>query len=231
MRGFSCSSHAGFTPQCQFPGMSPVRVVIADDHPAFRLGLSKLLARSGIEVVAEAANGLAAIKAAEETAPDVVVLDLNMPLLSGVDVIRHLVERAPASRVLVLSVSADEVDVTDAILAGAGGYVLKDGPAEDVVAGVRALAGGESLISPRVAAMLLQRVREGERAKAAPPAASLKRPDLEILRLVAEGRTDEEIGEALALAPDLVRRQVAAILAMLQAAAPAAARASRNGSL
>lgn len=231
MRGLSCSSHAGFTPQCQFPGMSPVRVVIADDHPAFRLGLSKLLARSGIEVVAEAANGVAAIKAAEETAPDVVVLDLNMPLLSGVDVIRHLVERAPASRVLVLSVSADEVDVTDAILAGAGGYVLKDGPAEDVVAGVRALAGGESLISPRVAAMLLQRVREGERAKAAPPAASLKQPDLEILRLVAEGRTDEEIGEALALAPDLVRRQVAAILAMLQAAAPAAARASRNGSL
>lgn len=231
MRGLSCSSHAGFTPQCQFPGMSPVRVVIADDHPAFRRGLSKLLARSGIEVVAEAANGLAAIKAAEETAPDVVVLDLNMPLLSGVDVIRHLVERAPASRVLVLSVSADEVDVTDAILAGAGGYVLKDGPAEEVVAGVRALAGGESLISPRVAAMLLQRVRDGERAKAAPPEPSLEQPDLEILRLVAEGRTDEEIGEALALAPDLVRRQLAAILAMLQAAAPAAARASRNGSL
>jgi DNA-binding NarL/FixJ family response regulator len=213
--------------------MSPLRVVIADDHPFFRRGLAKVLARFGIEVVGEAANGWGAIKAAEETAADVVVLDLNMPVLSGVEVIRRLVERAPTSRVLVLSVSADEADVTDAILAGAGGYVLKDGPVEDVVAGVRALAAGESLISPRIATMLLQRIRDGERARAATQPTPLARPEVELLRLVAEGRTDQEIAGELTIDPSTVGNHVSAVLTKLQADAhaQAAARASRNGTL
>jgi DNA-binding NarL/FixJ family response regulator len=210
----------------------PLRVVIADDHPFFRQGLAKVLARFGMEVVGDAANGWGAIQAVEETAPDVVVLDLNMPVLSGVEVIRCLVERAPTSRVLVLSVSADEADVTDAILAGAGGYVLKDGPVEDVVAGVRALAAGESLISPRIAAMLMQRVRDGERARVAPPPRPLSRPDAELLRLVAEGKTNQEIGGELTIDADAVGSHVSAVLKKLQADAhaQAAARASRNGS-
>lgn len=213
--------------------MLPLRVVIADDHPLFRHGLAKVLARFGIEVVGEAANGWGAIKAVEETAPDVVVLDLNMPVLSGVEVIRCLVERVPTSRVLVLSVSADESDVTDAILAGAGGYVLKDGPVEDVVAGVRALAAGESLISQRIATMLLQRIRDSERARVAPPPTPLSRPDVELLRLVAEGKTNQEIGGELAIDADAVGNHVSAVLTKLQAdaQAQAAARASRNGSL
>lgn len=213
--------------------MSPLRVVIADDHPFFRRGLAKVLARFGMEVVGEAANGWGAIKAAEETAPDVVVLDLNMPVLSGVEVIRRLVERAPTSRVLVLSVSADEADVTDAILAGAGGYVLKDGPVEDVVAGVRALAAGESLISPRIATMLLQRIRDGERARVAPPPIPISRPDMELLRLMAEGKTNQEIGGELTIDADAVGNHVSAVLTKLQADAhaQAAARASRNGTL
>jgi DNA-binding NarL/FixJ family response regulator len=211
----------------------PVRVVIADDHPFFRQGLARLLGKFEIEVVAQAANGWGAIQAVEETTPDVVVLDLNMPLLSGVDVIRRLAERAPASRVLVLSVSADEVDVTDAILAGAGGYVLKDGPVEDVVAGVRALADGEALVSPRVAAMLLQRIRERELARTARPGMPLSPDDLQVLRLVAERRTRREIGEALDIEPEAVGARIAAVLAKLQAEAQAqaAARAQRNGSL
>jgi DNA-binding NarL/FixJ family response regulator len=215
----------------EFLLVPPLRVVIADDHPFFRQGLAKVLARFGIEVVGEAANGWGAIKAAEETAPDVVVLDLNMPVLSGVEVIRRLVERAPTSRVLVLSVSADEADVTDAILAGAGGYVLKDGPVEDVVAGVRALAAGDSLISPRIAAMLIQRIREGERARNGPPPTRLSPPELELLLLLAEGKTEQEIAGALTIDPRTVGSRVSAVLTKLQddAQARAAARASRNG--
>jgi DNA-binding NarL/FixJ family response regulator len=211
----------------------PLRVVIADDHPFFRQGLVRLLTRFDIEVVAEAPNGWAAIKAVEETSPDVVVLDLNMPVLSGVEAIRRLLERAPESRILVLSVSADEADVTDAILAGAGGYVLKDGPVEDIVAGVRALAAGESLISPRIAAMLLQRIRQTEWAKGPPAAAPLSRPDVELLRLVAEGKTDQEIGGALTIDPSTVDNHVSALLTKLHADAQAqsAARSSRNGSV
>ena len=202
--------------------MPPLRVVIADDHPFFRQGLVRLLTRFDIEVVAEAPNGWAAIKAVEETGPDVVVLDLNMPVLSGVEAIRELLERAPDSRILVLSVSADEDDVTDAILAGAGGYVLKDGPVEDIVAGVRALAAGESLISPRIAAMLLQRIRQTEWAKGQPRPARLARPDVELLRLVAEGRTDQEIGGALTIDPKAVDNHVSAVLTKLH---------GRNGSV
>jgi DNA-binding NarL/FixJ family response regulator len=217
--------------QWELPVVPPLRVVIADDHPFFRQGLARLLGKFEIEVVAEASNGWGAIKAVEETTPDVVVLDFNMPVLSGVDVIRRLMERSPGSRVLVLSVSADEVDVTDAILAGAGGYVLKDGPIEDVVAGVRALAEGEALVSPQVAAMLLQRIRERERARTARPGASLSADDLEVLRLVAARRTRREIGEALGIDPESVGARVAGVLGRLQAdaQAQAAARAGRNG--
>jgi DNA-binding NarL/FixJ family response regulator len=152
-------------------------------------------------------------------------------VLSGVEVIRRLVERAPTSRVLVLSVSADEADVTDAILAGAGGYVLKDGPVEDVVAGVRALAAGDSLISPRIAAMLIQRIREGERARNGPPPTRLSPPELELLLLLAEGKTEQEIAGALTIDPRTVGSRVSAVLTKLQddAQARAAARASRNG--
>jgi DNA-binding NarL/FixJ family response regulator len=110
----------------------PLRVVIADDHPAYRAALARVLRESGIDVVAEASNGEAAIRAALETQPDVVVMDLNMPGLSGLDATRRLRDEAPSTRVLVLSVSAQEEDVSEAIQAGAHGYVLKDGPLEEI---------------------------------------------------------------------------------------------------
>jgi len=120
---------------------SELRVVIADDHLFYRDGLARLLRETGIEVVAAVPNGEAAIHAAERTSPDVVVMDLSMPGMSGVEATRRLTGRDPAIPVLVLSVSAQEADVTDALLAGASGYVLKDGPLEEIVAGIRATAG------------------------------------------------------------------------------------------
>jgi DNA-binding NarL/FixJ family response regulator len=128
----------------------PLRVVIADDHPAYRAALAHVLRENGIEVVAEASNGEAAISAVGETAPDVVVMDLNMPGLSGLEATRRLAEEAPSTRVLVLSVSAQADDVSRVIEAGAGGYVLKDGPFDEVVVAIRAVAAGHAVISPRV---------------------------------------------------------------------------------
>jgi len=137
-----------------------LRVVIADDHPFYRDGLAKLLHSSGIDVAAQAANGEAAIRAVQETAPDVVVMDLKMPGMSGLEATRRLTEVAPHTRVLVLSMSAQEDDVTEAILAGASGYVLKESPVEEVVAGIQAAAAGQGLISPRIATLLLGRLPE-----------------------------------------------------------------------
>ena len=126
----------------------PLRVVIADDHPMYRDGLARALRASGIDVVAEAANGEAAVQAVAATEPDVVVMDLSMPGVSGLEAIRIVVEHASSTRVLVLSVSAEARDIDDAMTAGAGGYVLKDEPVEDLIAAVRATAVGHRRISP-----------------------------------------------------------------------------------
>jgi DNA-binding NarL/FixJ family response regulator len=194
-----------------------LRVVLVDDHPVYREGLAKLLRESGVDVVAQAGNGPDALSIVEEAAPDVVVMDLNMPGMSGVDVTRKLVERTPASRVLVVSVSAQEEDVTEAILAGASGYVLKDGPVEEVVAGIQAAANGESLISPRIATMLLRRMRLDEPAEIDTPVMTpLSERELQVLRLVAEGKGNQEIGEALYIGQSTVRNHISSILMKLQ---------------
>jgi DNA-binding NarL/FixJ family response regulator len=194
-----------------------LRVVLVDDHPVYREGLARLLSQSGVEVVAQAGNGPDALSIVEEAAPDVVVMDLNMPGMSGVEVTRKLVERNPASRVLVVSVSAQEEDVTEAILAGASGYVLKDGPVEEVVAGIQAAANGESLISPRIATMLLRRMRlDGPSEIEAPATTPLSDRELQVLRLVAEGKGNQEIGEALYIGQSTVRNHISSILMKLQ---------------
>jgi DNA-binding NarL/FixJ family response regulator len=194
-----------------------LRVLLVDDHPVYREGLARLLSQSGVEVVAQAGNGPEALAIVEEAAPDVVVMDLNMPGMSGVEVTRKLVEATPASRVLIVSVSAQEEDVTEAILAGASGYVLKDGPVEEVVAGIQAAAAGESLISPRIATMLLRRMRLDEPAELDAPAVTpLSERELQVLRLVAEGKGNQEIGEALYIGQSTVRNHISSILMKLQ---------------
>jgi DNA-binding NarL/FixJ family response regulator len=196
------------------PGI--LRVVIADDHPFYRQGLARLLSQSGVEVVGQASNGPGAIELVERTAPDVAVVDLNMPGMSGVEVTRRLNERMPASRVLVVSVSAQEEDVTEAILAGASGYVLKDGPVEEVVAGIRAAAAGESLLSPRIAGTLLDRIRDHEQVQPDAPPLPLSERELQVLRLVAQGRGESEIGETLHIGAGAVSKHISSLLMKLQ---------------
>lgn len=198
------------------PSREPLRVVLADDHPFYRQGLADLLTRSGIEVVGEAADGQSAIELAQETAPDVVVMDLNMPGISGAEATSRLTERNPAARVLVLSVSAEEVDVTDAILAGAMGYVLKDSPVEEVVAGINAASRGESLISPRIASQLIRRIRDREAEGPALPPLPLSDREREVLKLVADGKTNHEIGAELFIGPSTARNHISSILMKLQ---------------
>jgi DNA-binding NarL/FixJ family response regulator len=200
------------------PSASPgvLRVVIADDHPFYRQGLARLLAQSGVEVVGQASNGPAAIELVEQTAPDVAVVDLNMPGMSGVEVTRRLNERTPASRVLVVSVSAQEDDVTEAILAGASGYVLKDGPVEEVVAGIRAAAAGEALLSPRIAGTLLERIRDREQVQPDLPPLPISQRELQVLGLVAQGRGESEIGETLHIGAGAVTKHISSLLTKLQ---------------
>jgi DNA-binding NarL/FixJ family response regulator len=204
--------------------------VLADDHPCYRQGLANMLTQSGVDVVAEAGNGWAALKAAETTEPDVVVLDLGMPGLSGVEVTRRLTSCDPPHRVLILSVSDSEADVVSALSAGARGYFLKDGPVDEVVAGIAAVAADESCFSPRIGAMLLRRVREGEERPVSAPVA-LSAREREVLRLVVEGRSNEKIGEGLCIDAGTARNHVSHILAKMGVdnRVQAAVRAVREG--
>jgi DNA-binding NarL/FixJ family response regulator len=206
-----------------------LRVVIADDHPFYRKGLARLLRANGIDVVGDVPNAEAAIQAVKDTSPDVVIMDLTMPAISGLEATRRLAEEAPDTPVLILSVSAQEADVAGAILAGASGYVLKDRPVEEVILGIRAAAAGQLLISPTIAAVLLRRVRD-EGAGLDLASLSLSDRELEVLDLLAEGKTDHEVAETLMIGPSSVRDHTSSILKKLQVEnyLQAALRAVRN---
>jgi two-component system, NarL family, nitrate/nitrite response regulator NarL len=219
-------------PGCEVPGVSTSRVVLADDHPFYRQGLSKMLTELGVNIVAEAGNGWAALKAVEETSPDVVVLDQNMPGMSGDEVARRLTSCDPPYPVIVLSVSDDEMDVMAALRAGASGYFLKDGPVEEVVAGIEAAARGESFFSPRVGAMLLRRMREQREVPVdMDRPVRLSKREQDVLRLVVEGRSNEKIGEGLSIDAGTARNHVSHILVKMGVdnRVQAAVRAVREG--
>jgi two-component system, NarL family, nitrate/nitrite response regulator NarL len=196
-----------------------IRVLLVDDHALFRAGLSALISEEGFDVVGQASSGPEGIALARELAPDVVIMDLNMPGMSGVEATRALAAQAPASRVVVLTVSGDETSVTEAVLAGACGYLLKDADVDDILAAIRAAAAGESWVSPRVAGSLLERVRRGGGAPEAAPDgvdAGLSDRELEVLRLIAQGKENTEIAADLFMSPKTAKNHVSSILAKLQ---------------
>src|SRR4029450_11371049 len=134
-----------------------LRVLLVDDHDLFRTGLRNLLEEQGVQVVGEAANGQDAIRSVREAAPDVVVMDLNMPGMTGVEATREITSFAPLTRVVVLTISDQDEDVMDAIVAGAWGYLLKASSIQELIRGIKSPAVGESLISPPIAVKVLQR--------------------------------------------------------------------------
>lgn len=178
-----------------------IRVVIADDHAMFRAGLRALLAvEDDIEVVGEAANGEEAISQTEQLAPDVVVMDILMPVMNGIEATRRVAAECPSTRVLVLSMYDDEEHVQQLLAAGAAGFVLKHATSDELVRAIREVVAGGLPLSPSVAAKVLRdyarRVR-GEQESAA--SSTLTAREREVLTLVAKGQTNQGIAERLGL--------------------------------
>jgi DNA-binding NarL/FixJ family response regulator len=200
------------------PKNQSLRVLIVDDHDLFRTGLRNLLEEQGVQIVGEAATGAEAVHAVRELAPDVVVMDLNMPGMSGIEATRHITAIAPLTHVVMLTISDQENDVMDAILAGACGYLLKDSSIQDLMRGIQAASRGESLISPAVAAKVLQRVRatssQPEIAKAI--RAELSDREIEVLKLIANGKDNAVIAAELHISPKTVKNHISNILMKLQ---------------
>lgn len=192
------------------PPTPPLSVVLIDDHTYFRRGLRDLLEARGLEVRGEAPSGAHALDLVRRLRPDVVVMDLRMPGMSGVEATRVLMEADPSVRVLVLTTSAAEKDLLEALAAGACGYVVKDAPVAEIVAGIEAAAEGGSVISPVVARNLVELVRA--RQPQEPRDDGLTERETEILRLVAQGHDNREIGERLFVSASTVKTHVSAIL-------------------
>src|SRR3954452_23757196 len=194
------------------------RVLLVDDHEIYRAGLRGLLEEQGIDIVGEAASGEDAVQLVEETHPSVVIMDLNMPGMGGIEATRRISTVSPLTRVVMLTVSSTAPDITDAVLAGAGGDLLKSATTQEIVNGIGAAARGDALLSPSVAAKLLDRVREQPARPAVPdPAsASLTDREIEVLRLLSSGMDNAEIGRTLFISPSTVKNHISSILLKLQ---------------
>jgi DNA-binding NarL/FixJ family response regulator len=196
------------------------RVLIADDHPAYRRGLWLMLAGvDDLEMAGEAETGLRAVALAEELEPDVVVMDLRMPGLDGIEATRRLTQRAEAPAVIVLTMFEDDDSVFAALQAGARGYLLKGAPKAEILRAIRAVTSGEAIFGPAIAKRLMSYFA-APRPSSAPPEAfpELTEREREILALVAQHQTNPEIARRLHLSQKTVRNHVSNIFAKLQVA-------------
>jgi DNA-binding NarL/FixJ family response regulator len=177
-----------------------VRCLVADDHPALVAAVAAYLAENGFEVVGPAADGLAAIAAAEAEQPPLALLDYRMPGCGGAELVRRVVEASPSTAIAVYTADADQVLVADALAAGAHGVVLKDAPLEDLVRALGAILDGRPYVDPGLAGAAIGASRRSGRDPDA-----LTRREVEVLRLLAEGLQHEEIGRRLGIGPETVR--------------------------
>jgi DNA-binding NarL/FixJ family response regulator len=196
--------------------MTALRLLIADDHTLVRQGLRRILeGQPGWEVVAETGDGREAVRLTAELRPDVVLLDIAMPHLNGVEAMQQIERRVPGVRVLVLSMYSDEAYVTRAIRAGASGYLLKDSADTDLIKGITAVAQGKSFFSPAAARVIVDNYARPTATGVADRFDSLSEREREVFQLVAEGYSNKEVAEMLHISPATVETHRAHVMEKL----------------
>ena len=200
--------------------VEPIRVLVVDDHALFRRGLQMVLEQEpDIEVVEEASDGAEAIAKAAEALPDIVLMDVRMPRRGGIDACTAIHETVPSAKIIMLTISDEEADLYDAIKAGAMGYLLKEISIEEVAAAIRAVHGGQSLISPSMASKLLTEFasmikKTDDRQQV--PTPRLTDREMEVLKLVAKGMNNRDIAKQLFISENTVKNHIRNILEKLQ---------------
>lgn len=199
--------------------MSALRVVIADDHPVFRHGLQALLGSvPDVDVVAVAATGEEAVELAVAERPDVVLLDLQLPGISGVEACRRIVAAAPTVRILILTMFEDDSSVFAALRAGATGYLVKGADAEEILRALQAVAGGEAIFGPAIARRLLDYLSAPSLDVPRQAFPQLTDREVDVLNLLAQGLDNATLATRLGLSPKTVRNHASAIFAKLRVA-------------
>jgi two-component system, NarL family, response regulator LiaR len=197
---------------------TPIRVLVVDDHDLFRSGLASLLSdQAGIEIVAQASGGRMGVRLADELQPDVVLMDLRMADLSGVEATRQIVEQHPGIQVLALTVASGEDEVIAALHAGAAGYLAKDTEIDSVVVAIQAAVSGTAWLSPEAAQVVLGRIRDAAVQAPRDPRLldQLSAREREVLRLIAVGKENSEIAHELNISPRTAKNHVSSILTKL----------------
>jgi NarL family two-component system response regulator LiaR len=200
----------------------PIRVLLVDDHAVVRKGLRALFEREpGIEVVGEASDGEESVRIVGRLRPDVILMDLEMPGIGGIEATRQITAEQPDTRVVILTSHAAEEDVFPALKAGALGYLLKHSAPDDVVRAIRQAHAGETVLHPTIARMMLQEIQRPARPSQGgqtPTTDPLSARELEVLRLLARGMSNQEIADSIVVGEATVRSHVSAILRKLQLA-------------
>ncbi len=199
--------------------MEPLRILIADDHPLFRKGMRALLtATPGTEVVGEATTGQEAIELAAALQPDVILMDLQMPGINGIEATRQILHTSPHIRILVVTLFEDDASIFTALRAGARGYILKDAKEEEMLRAIRAVGSGEAIFSPAIATRLMDFFAAPRPAAPKEIFPTLTEREREILQMIARGRTNNDIAKELALSTKTVGNYVSNIFSKLQVA-------------